>query len=165
MLADMNMKKTLIIFLCATALLGAGGCVSGNGKLPTPSANFTPKRTYAVSRDKLWQAVLDALDQNHITVVSDDKSSGIIQTDYLAGPESLLVFPVAIEQSSRYKYNITLRDESDGSIRVNVICKIESTTNSGHGSSQWNDVTPQNAKLENQLETWLYEQIEKQLGS
>jgi NlpB/DapX lipoprotein len=164
MLADMNMKKTLIIFLCATALLGASGCVSGNGKLPTPSANFTPKRTYAVSHNKLWQAILDALDQNHIPVVSDDKSSGIIQTDYVAGPEQLMIL-INTAQSTRYKYNISLRDEADGSIKVNVICRIESTMSNGHGSSQWNDVTPQNAKLENQLETWLYEQIEKQLGS
>jgi hypothetical protein len=33
----------------------------------------------------------------------------------------------------------------------------------GHGSSQWNDVTSQNAALADKLETWLYEQIEQGL--
>jgi hypothetical protein len=154
----------LTAFACATLLFLTEGCVTGNGKLPTPSANFTPKRTYAVSRDKLWQTILDTLDKNRITTVSADKSSGIIQTDYIAGPEQLMILINATE-SVRYKYNITLRDESDGSIKVNIISKIESTMNNGHGSSQWNDVTPQNAEKTDKLEAWLYEQIENGLKS
>ncbi len=150
---------TCIAFACAALLSLTGGCVTGNAKFPTPSANFTPKRTYAILHDKLWQVVLDALDKNHITVASMDKSSGIIQTDYIAGPEQLMIL-INAAQSTRYKYSISLRDESDGDVKVNVICKIESTINGGHGSSQWNDVTPQNAALENKLEAWLYEQIE-----
>jgi hypothetical protein len=156
------MKQILRILACAALLLFAGGCVTGNGKLPTTSANFTPKGTYAVPHDKLWQAVLDALDKNHITAVSADKSSGIIQTDYIAGPEQYMVLINAVE-SVRYKYNINLRDESDGSVKISIICKIESTMNNGHGSSQWNDVTPQNTEKVKNLETWLYEQIEKNL--
>jgi NlpB/DapX lipoprotein len=156
------MKQTLITLTCAALLFSVGGCVTGNGKFPTPTANYTPKRIYTIPRDKLWQAILDALDKNHITVVSTDKSSGIIQTDYIAGQDTLIVI---VAQSTRYKYNIRLRDEADGSVRLNVFCHIEDTINNGHGSSQWNDVTPQNAKLENQLETWLYEQIDQACSS
>ena len=151
------MKQTLIALICATLLLTAGGCVTDNGKYPMPTANFTPKRVYAVQYDKLWQATLDALDENRITVVSTDKASGIIQTDYIAGPGT---FMVIMAQSTRYKYNITLRNEPDGGVRVNVVCRIEDSIDSGQGSSQWRDVTPQNVALENKLETWLYEQLE-----
>jgi hypothetical protein len=151
------MKQTLLIFGCAALLLFAGGCVTTNGTLPTSSANFTPKGTYAISRDKLWQTILDTLDKNHIAAVTADKSSGIIQTDYIAGPE---VANIAFVESVHYKYNISLRDQSDGSVKVNIIGKLESTVNSGHGSSQWNDVTPQNVEKVKNLENWLYEQIE-----
>jgi len=154
------MKQTLIAFTCAALLFTAGGCVSDNGTYPAPTANFTPKRVYAVQYDKLWQATLDALDKNRITVVSTDKSSGIIQTDYIAGPGT---FMVVMAQSTRYKYNITLRSEPDGGVKVNVICRIEDSINNGQSSSQWRDVTPQNTTLENRLETWLYEQLEAEL--
>ena len=141
-------------------LVATGGCVSDNGKFPAPSANFTPKRTYAVPYDKLWQAVLDALDKNRITTVSVDKASGIISTDYLAGPGQ---FMVVMTQSTRYKYSISLRNESDGGVRMNVICKVESSINGQHGADPYRDVTPQNAALTGKLETWLYEQIEAEI--
>jgi len=41
--------------------------------------------------------------------------------------------------------------------------RIQLGWDAGHGSSQWNDATSQNAVLENKLETWLYEQIEDEL--
>ena len=153
---------TSIAFACAVLLFATGGCITDNGAFPTPSANFTPKRAYAIPYDKLWQTTLDALDKNRITVVSTDKASGIIQTDYIAGPGQLML-ALNVAQSTRYKYNITLRNESDGSVKVNVICKIEDTMNDGRGGSQWRDVTPQNAARVNSLETWLYEQIEDRL--
>ena len=156
------MKQTLIAFTCAALLLTVGGCVSANGTYPAPTANFTPKRVYAVPYDKLWQTTLDALDKSRITVVSTDKSSGIIQTDYIAGPDT---FMVVMAQSTRYKYNITLRSEPDGGVKVNVICRIEDSINNGQSSSQWRDVTPQNTALENRLETWLYEQLEDGLNT
>ena len=154
------MKRTLLTFGCAIALLVGGGCITDNGTFPAPSADFTPKLTYAVPYDKLWQTVLDTLDKNRITTVGMDKSSGVIQTDYIAGPGRLLLGGLGGAQSTRYKYSISLRNEADGGVKVNIICKIESTINSGHGSSQWSDMTPQNAALGNKLETWLYEQIE-----
>jgi NlpB/DapX lipoprotein len=154
------MKQALLIFGCAALILITGGCVTDNGTLPTPSANFTPKRTYAIPHDKLWQTVLDTLDKNRITTVSMDKSSGIIATDYVAGPGRLVLGGLGGAQSTRYKYNISLRDESDGSVKMNILCKVESSIYSGEGSSQWRDVTPSNAPLADKLESWLYEQIE-----
>jgi hypothetical protein len=154
------MKRTLFTFGCALMLLAGAGCVSDNGGFPTPTANFTPKRAYAISQDKLWQSILDTLDKNRITIVSTDKASGIIGTDYIAGPGRLVLGGLGGAQSTRYKYSINLRSDADGSVKVNVICKVESSINSGRGSSQWRDVTPSNVPLADKLETWLYEQIE-----
>src|SRR5215469_16214666 len=81
-----TMKSFFRPFICAAVLLLTAGCVTDNGKFPTPAADFTPKRTYAVSHDKLWQATLDALDNNHIAVMNSDKADGRIQTDYVSGP-------------------------------------------------------------------------------
>jgi hypothetical protein len=156
------MKKTLLIF-GSVLLLITGGCVTDNGKLPTPSADFTPKRTYQISYDKLWQTILDTLDKNTIITVSTDKSGGVIVTDYIAGPGSLLLGGLGGAQSTRYKFNISVRNESDGSVKMNIFCKVESSINSGHGNSQWRDVTPSNAVLADKLAAWLYEQIESGL--
>jgi NlpB/DapX lipoprotein len=156
------MKPILFTFTCAAVLLA--GCVTDNTKFPTPAANFVPKKEYAVPHDKLWQATLDALDNNHVAVVSADKADGIIQTDYIAGPGEVNIV-LAISQETRYKFNITLRDEANGSVRLNVLCMIEDSMSSSHNTSQWHDVTSQNAALESKLETWLYEQIEGELKS
>ena len=154
------MKQILFAFTCAAMLLA--GCVTDNTKFPAPSANFVPKREYSVSHDKLWQSTLDALDNNHIAVLSTDKADGIIQTDYIAGPGEVNI-ALAISQVTRYKYNITLRDEADGSVRLNIMCTIEDSMSSTHNTSQWRDVTSQNTAQEDKLEAWLYEQIENAL--
>jgi hypothetical protein len=153
------MKYTIrLLFICITALFA--GCISDNGKLPEASAGFTPKYTYAVPYDKLWTGILDALDKNRITTVSVDKASGVIATDYIAGPGT---FMVIMAQSTRYKYSITVRDQGNGIERVNVICKVESSINGEHGADPYRDVTPQNTALATKMETWLYEQIEKEI--
>lgn len=154
------MNRSFLFTLLLSLGVTLTGCVTDNGKFPEPTANFTPKRTYAIQYDKLWKATLDALDKNNIAVVSTDKSDGIIQTDYIAGPGMFMVFTA---QSTRYKYNITLRNEPDGSVKVNVVCRIDDSLNNGKDSTQWRDVTPQNAALEHKLETWLYEQLEDEL--
>ena len=155
------MKSISLPLLCI-ALITTAGCVTDNGKFPSPSTNFVPKRTYAISHDRLWQATLDALDNNHIGIVNSDKADGRIQTDYISGPGQVNI-ALAISQITRYKFNVTLRDESNGQIRLNIFCIIEDSMNSAHSTSQWRDVTSQNAALESKLETWLYEQIESQL--
>src|SRR5690242_2373283 len=104
------MKHAILAFTCATALF-AGGCITDNGKFPEPSADFTPKRTYALPHDKLWQATLDALDDNRIAVANSDKADGRILTDYISGPDQVNI-ALAISQVTRYKYSISLRDES-----------------------------------------------------
>jgi hypothetical protein len=153
-----------MIFGFAALLLIAGGCATtDNGKLPAPTVDFTPKRTYQVPYDKLWQTILDTLDKNTIITISTDKAAGVIVTDYVAGPSSLLMGGLGGAQSTRYKFNISVRNESDGSVKMNIFCKVESSISSGHGSSQYNDVTPQNTALVNQLAAWLYEQIESGL--
>src|ERR1039457_3635880 len=152
---------TKIICFTAMGLLTGTllvGCVSvGNKTVRKATAEFTPKQVYAVTYDKLWDTTINALEQNRIAVVSANKESGIIQTDYTDGPSTLILGGLAGAQSTRYKYDITLRNESAGGVKLNIICKVESTINSGHGSSQWSDVSGQNAKLVKQMEDWLYE--------
>jgi hypothetical protein len=154
--------KRILLAVAYAATLFAGGCVTDNGKFPTPDANFIPKRTYTISHDKLWQVTLDALDNNRIALVNSDKADGRIQTDYIAGPGEVNI-ALAISQITRYKYNITLRDEAEGNVKLNVICTIEDSMSSAHSTSQWRDVTSQNAALEKSLETWLYEQVEHKI--
>ena len=155
------MKKIIPFALfSAFTLTMLTGCFTDNGAFPMPTADFTPRQTYSVDYDKLWNGIQDALDKNRITTVSVDKASGVIETDYIAGPGR---FMVVAAQSTRYKYTITARNHSDGTVKLNVICKVESSMNGSAGASQWSDVTPQNTVLATKLETWLYEQIEPEI--
>jgi len=157
--------QTFSIVLSAAAITG---CASPAGKttFPEPSASYAPKQTYAASHDKVWEAVISALEKNRIVATSTDKASAIIQTDYIAGQSAVYAGGFLGAQSTRYKYNITLRHQPEEKIKVIIICKIE-TADSGYagsaGSAQWRDVTPENAKLAQKLENWLYEEIEKGL--
>jgi hypothetical protein len=119
-----------------------------------------PEQTYAVPYDKLRNGILDALGKNRITKISVDKASGVIQTDYIAGPGEFMVFAA---QSTRYKYNLTVRNQADGTVKLNIICKVEDSMSGSSGSTQCRDVTPQNTTLTTKLETWLYEQIEPEI--
>ena len=158
------MKRILVLLACAGLVFADNGCVTDNTKFPTPTASFSPKLTYAVGHDKLWQAALNALENNHIAVLSADKADGIIRTDYISGPSEVMI-PLGISQITRYKYNIIVRDEGEGTVKLNVICTVEDSMSSGHDTSQWHDVTSQNAALATKLETWLYEKIEGELKS
>jgi hypothetical protein len=158
---------TTIISITALAILTATllvGCISvGNKTVPKATADFTPKQVYAVTYDKLWDTTMNALDKNRIAAITANKESGIIQTDYTDGASTLILGGFAGAQHTRYKYNISLRNEAAGGVKLNIICKVESTIFSGQGSSQWSDVSGENTKLVKQREDWLYEQIEKGL--
>jgi hypothetical protein len=159
----MTTKLICSISLALVTILA--GCATQVGKVsfPQPSASFTPKQTYTMPYDKLWDATINTLDKNRISTVSTDKAGGAIQTDYIEGQSSLIGLGVVAAQNTRYKYNLALRKQADDSVKLNILCKIDSTMTGSAGSSQWHDVTGQNAALAKKLETWLYEEIEKGL--
>ncbi len=159
-----NARFVALALLAGTMLRGFA-VIAGTDKSFEPSMNFVPKQTYAVSYDTLWDAVIGALDKNKITTLSSDKTSGVIQTDYFGEHERLLFGGFAGIQNSRCKCNLALRNEPDGSIKLNIIAKCESTIKGDRGSDQWHDVSSQNVKLTKRLETWFYEQIETELNS
>ena len=161
------MKERITKFTALTLLstMMFAGCATPVGKVtfPESSATFAPKQTYTVTHEKLWDAILAALDKNRIATMSADKASGIIQTDAIEGPSALIGLGIVAAQSTRYKYNINLRNQSDTTVKLNILCKIESTMKGSSGSSQWTDVTSQNTEQAKKLEVWLYEQIENGL--
>ena len=154
--------KSYILTLATAILAFIPGCVTDNVKFPAPSADFVAKHDYNLARNKLWEAALDALDKNHIAVVSADKSDGIIRTDYIAGPGDVMV-PLGISQLTRYRYNVIVRSETSGKVKLDIFCTIEDSMSNSRTTGQWHDATSQNTTLESKLEGWLYEQIETEL--
>jgi len=149
--------------LAASLLLAGCSTPVGKTRYPEASASYAPKTSHAVSADRLWETVLNTLERNRIAIASSDRGSGTLQTDYLEGQSSLIGLGLIAAQSTRYKYNVTVRPQTDGTTRLVVLCKVESTMKGGSGASQWTDVSGQNTELVRNLETWLYEQIEKEL--
>jgi len=169
------MKENFIIFtriirfmslaLLTGAMFAGFTAKAAPSKIPEPSKNFVPRITYTVSYDRLWDAIMAALDKNQITALSADKTSGIIQSDFFGEGTRLVLGGLAGTQSSRWKCNLALRNQSDDSVKLNITAKCESTSSSENLSTQWHDVSSQNAKSLKQFETWLYEQIEKELST
>jgi len=159
------MKITQLASLTALGFLMMTGCATpvGKAKFPEASANFTPKQSYAVAQDKLWEAVIAALDKNRIATTSMDKGSGVIQTDYIQGESKLYALGLIAGQNTRYKYNLALRNNAEGQTKLNILCKVESTMAGQAGSSPWTDISGHNPDSVRKLEAWLYEEIEKEL--
>ncbi len=155
--------KTTLAFMALVAVCAAGCMNVGSTRYPQPTTNFAPKRLYAIGLPDAYSKVEKTLDNARIAIASQNKSdtSARIQTDYIAG-ESIVVGGILASQSSRYRYSITLRPDGDKT-NIGVSCRVESTSSNGEGSTQWQDTSGQNARLVGQLETWLYEQIEKNL--
>ena len=157
---------TKIVTIAATLLtlsVSFTGCMAVGGvKYPEAKAGFAPKRTYNVSTEKAFSAVQTALEANRLGVASADKTTGVIRSEVVNGPSYLVAGGLAGSQSTRYSFNVSIRADEAG-VRINIIAKVESSVNSGSSSSQWTDVSGQNAALITSLETWLYEQIEAAL--
>ena len=168
----MNKNSSTLIRIMTSALLTGAMFVGHVAKassidFPEPSENFVPKKTYAVSYDKLWDTAVGVLEKYRITALSADKLSGVIQTDYFGEQERMVWGGFGGLQNSRCKMNIIIRNQSDGSIKLNVVAKCESTSQGVYdnaGSSQWHDVSSQNEKLTQKLETMFYEQVENVLN-
>jgi hypothetical protein len=65
--------------------------------------------------------------------------------------------------SSRYNYNVRLFSEDGDKIRISIIAKVEVMVSHSTGGGNFKDATQENKATAKDLETWLYEQIEKAL--
>jgi hypothetical protein len=156
-----RLLSRLVIF--SAIVLIFFGCASqvGTVKFPEPSQGFVPRRIYTASIEKAWQAVNHALDTNRIPIISADKASGRIQTDYIQGASTAYAGGLGGIGNSRYRYNIRLITEEPDKVRISVLAKLEQTLAGGAASTPYRDLTAQNQPLVKVLEDWLYEQIEK----
>lgn len=153
------------VILSLTCLLFIG-CATPTGKVnfPEASPDFKPKRIYSVSYDKMWDVIDRVLEENRITITTIDKSTGRITTDYIQGGTTAYMGGLAGIGNSRYKYNIRISQESDKKVRISIIANLEqSLTGSSGSSTPYRDLSQQNMPIVNNLENWLYEQIEKAL--
>jgi len=126
--------------------------------LPAPSANYVAKTIYQGSEKKVLASVLDAMAKSNVDVLTIDRESGRVGSDYVAGPTYSAVFGLLGSNSTRYKFNIIVSRDGAKSV-VSVTAKIES---SGDEASSWRDVSADNKDGVIQLRDWMYEQIEKQ---
>lgn len=164
-------QKYFMLLVMAISFFMLNGCVTTEGpatKLQT-SPGFVPKKAYNYSYDTMWGKVLQTLRREKIMVTSTNKESGIITTDFIPG---WTVDVAAISKRTyRYMYQIALEKINPSQTRVEVICKLEEKVMlKGSTAAEltqelkpYEDVTYKNKKNVDNLELWLYEQIEKSL--
>lgn len=149
----------------STIVLIACGCATnvGSVRFPQPSQGFGPRLVYDTDIEKAWQAVNRALDSNRIPVLSADKASGRVQTDYIQGASAIYAGGLGGVGESRYSYNIRIVAEDPSKVRITVLAKLEQTLSGAAGATPYRDLTAQNRPLVTALEDWLYEQIEQRV--
>jgi hypothetical protein len=151
----------LIVGLCmvATTLFG---CVSigPDSVAKTTSKGFVAKKDYSVSYDRMWSTVKRVLEDEQISIASTDRKEGIIKTEYIKGSQKLYISLLGAGGiTKQYKYTINL-SKSKGYTHVNIIAIVEVQEAEGAGWRPLGDANEQ--KLH---ENWLYEKLEKALGS
>lgn len=158
---NLNFVVTLsAVFLVSFLFFGCARPV-GKTRFPEPSNSYTPKSSYSVSFDTMWNAIDDVLQRNRIGIVSSDKSSGTILTDYIQGQSQVNALGLAGSITTRYKYNIRSKPINNNKSKLSIFCTLES---SGNSLTSWRNISNDNKALVSNLEKWLYEQIEKELN-
>lgn len=156
------MKKNSVLLVAYILVFILIDCTIATGKVsfPQPTVNYSPKKVYSISFDTVWDVIIRVLDENRIMVISIDKSTGIIITDYIQGASKAYWFGLGGIGNSRYKYNIKLSKQGIKDIKLSIITKLEQTLQGEGASTPYRDLSKQNPQLVNQLENWLYEKIE-----
>ncbi|MDP2152202.1 MAG: hypothetical protein Q8J66_00885 [Methylotenera sp.] len=158
------LKSFLLLMVLFTQSASAGFAEKITSKsgaeLPSPSLNYVAKTSYKESQKKVIAAILDAMSKNNIDVLTIDRESGRVASDYVAGPTYSAAFGLLGSNSTRYKFNVVVSRDGNKSA-VNVSVKLES---SGDEVESWRDVSADNKETVAKLRDWMYEIIEKQLN-
>jgi hypothetical protein len=152
----------IVLFFTAVFLIGCA-TPAGSVKFPKASDGFQPKRTYNISYNKIWDVTNRVLEENRIILISADKSSGRITTDYIQGVSTVYGAYLGGVGNSRYKYNLRISREKGSKVKLIIIAKLESSLTGTTGTTPFRDVSQQNMETVKKLENWLYEKIETSL--
>lgn len=147
--------KRSVVLLGVLGLIMWGCASVGGARFPTPSAGFEPTHTYGSSYEDTWNAVKQALQSERISIASSDKDEGSIVTDYVQGETQMVAAGLLGVITTRYKYSVSLEKDGDSKTTVNIVCKLESSSE----NIGWHDVSKDNGELVAKLENWLYEKI------
>lgn len=140
-----------------------GATLENITEFPFPTTGYTPKRSYHVSKNIIWENVLSVLEYKRIDLIMENKSNGRITTDHVTGPIESMGFAGALGSiATRYKYIIYVKPTSQSKTCLTVNSHLESRSVT-ESSSTWHDISVENKQRIELLETWVYEQIEKEL--
>lgn len=156
------MRYYIHAFAIALIAASSSGCMTTGPAFPTPTAGYTAKEAYPVSSAKAWDAVIAALNGNHIAILSAAHETGQIRTDNITGPGGMNGLT---SQRTRYRYTVFISPAGSKKSKIDVAVVIEDSMNAitGGAETQYHDATSQNAALASSLRNWLYEQIDNQL--
>jgi hypothetical protein len=129
---------------------------------PTPTKGFIQKPYYEVFYDKAWDTVLEILGDERVGTVYQVKEKGRIITGYFTGASE----GANVQKRARWSYTITFTQLSANRTKIEIVCKIEQYLKGwGLVAYSWKDITNESGykNIANNLETWLFEKIEKKL--
>lgn len=137
-----------------------GSMTSQRGKsLPAPSQNFQPTDVLPFASMQVHKAALRALDDARVSILSESKEDGRIATDYVAGPSFDTALGLLGNNSTRYKYLLSIKPSGRGT-KLKVTAYLES---SGSEVQSWRDVSAENQTQVNSVQNALIENIENAL--
>jgi hypothetical protein len=113
------MKKIFFVLVFFCFLATAAFC--GQSTWPPDYRAKVTNRIYKVDYQTVFEAVLDCMENNAFPVVSQNKQSGVIVTDYVAKPG---IF--AGKGELRLDFLVRKVDENSTKVRLNIKCQTYS---------------------------------------
>lgn len=159
------MRKYYVVkFVVMLSFLSLMGCMTPfqSVKYPEPSADYQSMKKFKLPYEQIFDITEQVMENNNIGITKSDKQRKTIVSDYKPGDVKLRGLGMLGIIQHRYKYKIKFDDSDKENMNVNISCIVESSM---AGMNSWNDVTGENVKLANQLQDWLYEQLQKSVSS
>ena len=123
--------------------------------LPEPSQTYQPIEEIPYPVANLYNAAIEVLDEDRVSIVNENKDGGRIATDYVAGPSYSTALGILGSNSTRYKYLISIKKNGDGA-KLMVTAFLES---SGNEIQSWRDVSADNQTIVRNIQNALAEKI------
>lgn len=161
---DKMRKYYVVKFVVMLGFFSLMGCMTPfqSVKYPEPSADYQPIKKFKLPYEKIFDITEQVMEDNNISIIKSDRQRKTIISDYKPGDVKLRGLGMLGIIQHRYKYKIKFDNSDKANMNVNISCIVESSM---AGMNSWNDVTSENIMLANQMQDWLYEQIEKSVSN
>ena len=140
------MRKVIVLLAVVTFL---GGCITMPKTYEIHNYEY-----FSANYDKLWTATMQVLAESNYPIRTNDKSSGVITTDYISMPSNEIrnyaqYSRPLLDMSARYNLNIIISKSGDMNV-LKINSNLDAWEQVGYNPGYW-ESRPSNGNIESML--------------